>query len=141
MGARCLKLIIDSNIKDVFLIGLAINKICSEIPLSEIDSYHLEVCVVEACNNAIEHAYDYKPGNDVEVVVKIYLDRIEFKISDCGKSMQGEPVSSLDFDPRDREHLPEGSMGFPIIKSLMDKVDYESRNGKNILTLVKAFDK
>ncbi|MGA1824984.1 MAG: ATP-binding protein, partial [bacterium] len=131
MGARCIRMIIDSNIKDVFLIGLAINKICSEIPLSEVDSYHLEVCVVEACNNAIEHAYDYKPGNEVEVVLELYLDRIEFQISDYGRTMKGEPVSSLDFDPHDREHLPEGSMGFPIIKTLMDKVEYKTQNGKN----------
>ncbi|MGA1869347.1 MAG: ATP-binding protein [bacterium] len=134
-------MIIDSNIKNVFLIGLAINKICTEIPLSEIESYHLEVCVVEACNNAIEHAYNYKHGNNVEVIVNLYLDRIEFLISDYGKCMKGEPGFTLDFNPYDREHLPEGKMGFSIIKTLMDRVDYESCNGKNTLSLVKVFDK
>ena len=140
MEARSLKMIIDSNMKNVFLIGKAINKICSEIPLSELDSYHLELCVIEACNNAIEHAYDYKAGNDVEVFVQLYLDRIEFRISDYGISMKREPASSIDFDPQDYENLPEGNMGFPIIKSIMDRVEYTSNDNKNTLTLVKLFD-
>jgi len=139
MTPRRIKLTIDSNLEEVFLIGLAVNKICSDIPLSELESYQIEMCIVEAVNNAIKHAYGNKSGHDVEIIVEIYIDRITFKVCDYGKIMEQGKTFELDYNPNERENLPEGGMGLHIINEIMDKVTYETSGEKNILTMTKLF--
>jgi serine/threonine-protein kinase RsbW len=139
MAARRIKLVISSALENVSLIGMMINKVCSIIPLSEVESYQTELCVVEACTNAIKHAYKHQPNHDVEVVITVSMDRIAFAISDTGKSMEKMEVPALDYDPNDLDSVPEGGMGLFIMRSVMDKVDYNSSHGKNTLTLTKYF--
>jgi anti-sigma regulatory factor (Ser/Thr protein kinase) len=144
MGAKRIKLTIDSNLTDVFLIGMAINKLCSMSPFSDVESYQIELCVVEAVNNVIEHAYQNQAGHEVEVVFTLYPDRFTLDICDAGKPMdpnqlEQKEVPALSFDPEDLDHLPEGGWGLAIIKQIMDKASYKTVQGKNILTLTKWF--
>jgi len=137
MSEKEIKLTIESRLENVFLIGLVINRICSYMNLSEEESYHLEISVVEAVNNAIKHAYGNEPGHYVEVVITLYKDRIELKVCDTGKRMEPGDIPGMDFDPDDRENLPEGGMGLFIMHEIMDSVVYESSEEKNVLTLTK----
>lgn len=139
MDSKKITFAIDSNLRDVSLIGLSINKICSQIPLTDVEAYQIEACVVEAINNTIEHAYQHTPGNRVVVDVRLYLDRIAFKVSDTGLAMTSAATPSLDFDPDNLEALPEEGMGLFIIHQVMDQVAYRTENGKNILEMIKTF--
>ncbi len=139
MEPKRITLSIDSTLKDVALIGLSINKICSQIPLTDVETYQIEACVVEAINNTIEHAYENKTGHRVDVHVSLHLDRIVFQVSDTGLSMKNTLSPSLDFDPEDIENLPEGGMGLFIIHQVMDTVTYTSNTHKNTLEMTKAF--
>ncbi|MFQ5636905.1 MAG: ATP-binding protein [bacterium] len=139
MTPRRIKLVIKSSLENVSMIGYAVNKICSQIPLDEEESYQTELCICEACNNVIKHAYKNNPNHDVEVVVSLYADKIVFDICDSGVKLKEKPTPTLDFKPDDLEHLPEGGMGLFIMKNLMHQVDYRAKNGKNILTLIKFF--
>jgi serine/threonine-protein kinase RsbW len=142
MDEKQIKFTIESNLKNVFLIGLAVNKISSHIGLNELESYRLELCVVEAVNNAIIHAYDKEAGNKVEVVFNIYPDRLVLDVYDTGKPMQGnlleqKDISSLEFEPGDLDSIPEGGRGIAIMKEIMDSMDYKTEDGKNCLTMTK----
>jgi len=139
MDSKKITFAIDSNLRDVSLIGLSINKICSLIPLTDVEAYQIEACVVEAINNTIEHAYQHATGHRVEVDVDLYLDRIAFKVCDTGLSMAPTISPALDFDPEERDKLPESGMGLFIIHQVMDKVVYRTDNGKNILEMTKTF--
>jgi len=132
MCAKEIKLIIDSDLDDVFLIGLAVNKICEHVSMNDVESYQMEVCVVEAVNNAIRHAYLEQKGKRVEVIVGIYEKQIGFEVHDWGTPMPDDVVDntpSLSFDPDDHETLPESGMGLFIIHEVMDSVAYEKREG------------
>lgn len=137
MRPRKIKLIIDSSLDNVPLVGNAVNKICSLIPLSEVESYQTEVCIVEACNNVIKHAYRNESNHEVEVIMSLHSDKLTFEICDTGHKLEKRPVSNLDFDPKNIEKLPEGGMGLFIMHNLMNEVDYRSVNGTNVLTLSK----
>ena len=141
-GYKRIKLVIDSNLGDVSLIGIAINRLCSSIPLSGTDSYQIELCVVEAVNNSIEHAYGNEKGHEVEVVFTLYPDRLIIDVCDTGKPMDQEcmeqkDVSPLEIDPNDLGNLAEQGRGLPIIKEIMDSMTYKTEGGKNCLTLIK----
>lgn len=141
---KTIKLVIDSCLEDVFLLGLATRAICSYAPLTQLTTYQIETCVAEASNNCIKHAYQNRPGNKVEVIISLFLNHITFQVCDYGKAMEAEKFQSqksFDFDPTVIADLPEGGMGLHIIRSVMTAVEYSSKDGKNILTMSKSFDK
>ncbi len=134
---KTITFLIDSKLENVSLAGVAVRGICNYLSLSEIDTYYLELCVVEAVNNAIKHAYDYEDGHAVEVNIAYSNREVTFNISDTGRKMDLYGPRRLDFDPDDLSMLPEHGMGLYIINSVIDEVTYLSDAGKNTLTMRK----
>jgi serine/threonine-protein kinase RsbW len=136
-----IKLIIESRIENVSLVGGAVRGIANGLSFDEMSSYHLELCVVEAVSNATKHAYHSQAGHPVEVDILLFQDRITFKVSDTGESLEPKKVQLLRFDPQKLETLPESGMGLFIMHALMDEVSYETLSGRNILTMSKFLRK
>ncbi len=142
MKPRQIKLSIDSDLEDVFLISLAMRGLFSLIPLTDIESDQVELCLVEAVNNSIEHAYGKQQGHEVYVVVTLYQERLVLEVCDAGKPMDENQLESIDmtfqdFNLDDLESIPEEGRGLPIMKAIMDSVSYQSQNGRNCLTMIK----
>jgi serine/threonine-protein kinase RsbW len=136
-SSREIRLVIDSRIENIPLVGMAVNRMCSVAELSEIESYQIELCLIEAVTNAVVHAYHRQGGHDVEVDVAFESDRVTIRVSDYGDPMPALRVPRLDFDPDDRENLPEGGMGLYIIDNVMTECSYQSVDGRNTLELIK----
>jgi serine/threonine-protein kinase RsbW len=139
MTKKKITFLIDSKLDNVSLVGVAIRGICDYLSLSEIDIYYLELCVVEAVNNAIKHAYNSAPGHTVEINIIYSNNEVTFEISDTGKKMAVHRPRCFDFDVEDLLVIPEHGMGLYIIDSVMDEVTYRSDGGKNTLTMRKYF--
>lgn len=132
---------IESNINLAPLLGRAIQGICNSTPLDKIEIYQIQLCIVEAINNVILHAYDNKPGNKVEAHFELGPDYIIIKTIDTGKfdNQLGLRDDFTSFDPDHYQDLPESGMGIFIMKSYMDKVEYGIEDGKNVVTMRKNF--
>lgn len=142
MENKEIKLVIDSDLKNVSLVGRAINELCAFISDFRIEPYEIELCVVEAVNNCIEHAYGKESGHDVEVHFSLGRDRLVVDIYDTGKPMDPRllrqaNISTLEIDRDDLDGIAEQGRGLPIIKEIMDSVVYEKKNGKNCLSMTK----
>ena len=139
-----LRLVIDSDLKDVCLIALSVNKICEYLRMDPVDAYRVELCAVEAVTNAIRHAYGNRAGDEVSVTVCIRDNKLEVEVADTGLAMLAAQVSRLssgsdvfEFDARDRASLPVGGMGLQIMREAMDEVSYQSDGKVNRLLLSK----
>ena len=144
MSGRRITLAITSDLQNVPLIGQAVERLCSLIPLSDIESHQIALCVVEAVNNAIVHAYGNEAEHEVEVIFGQYPDHLTLQICDAGrvmdpKHLEPQTASPLDFDPCHLNSIPERGLGLAIIKMMMDEVTYTTSEGKNILTLTRFF--
>lgn len=139
MPQKEITFLIDSNLDNVSLAGVAVRGICSYLSLTEADAYYLELCVVEAVNNAIKHAYGSEAGHTVEINIIYSKDGITFEISDWGEKMLSQGLPRLNFDAGNPVTIPERGMGLFIIDSVMDKVIYSSEGAKNTLTMCKYF--
>lgn len=140
-AASMIKLVSDSRVENIPLIGGAVRGIAGTLSLDETSSYHLELCVVEAVTNVVKHAYHGQAGHCVEVEILCRQDRITFHIHDLGECMTPSKAQMPKFDPEDLETIPEHGMGRFIMDALMDEVHYETANGRNTLTLTKFFKK
>ena len=99
----------------------------------------LRLCLAEALNNIVEHAYAGATGKPIFADVAFSDNGYEVFLIDEGKPMPGGtvPDGENEFDIDDIENLPEGGFGWMLIKNEMDNVQYERRDGCNVLRLEK----
>lgn len=118
-----IKLTLPCKPEYVMVARMAISAIANkmEFDIEEIDD--LKVAVGEACNNAILHG----GGEDksYELRMNIQEDCLQIEVEDNGKGFDIEECKNPDLcNPK------VGGLGIFIIKTLMDKVDVVSEDGK-----------
>lgn len=101
-----------------------------ESKLADRDMYHLVMAVDEACTNIIK----YSGSGEIRVKCEVGDEQVVVEIRDDGVAFNplGSPAPNLDLPLEERE---VGGLGIYFIKTLTDKVKYERRDGKNILTM------
>ncbi|MCF8414016.1 MAG: ATP-binding protein [Melioribacteraceae bacterium] len=109
-----------------FLIGKNVNK--EKITF-------IELILTEALNNVIQHSYDSRTGNMIEISGDISENLLELKINDFGNPRENFIIKAPEFNAEDVNSLPESGMGLHVINELADSLHYESNQGKNIFTI------
>src|SRR3974377_2119734 len=120
---------IDSRLEDVSLLAEQVKVLCLSAKLSRVESHQVELCIVEAVNNVIRHAYHNDPGHAVEVAVTIRADEIMFEISDTGTAadpeiMHADHRSALEPEDGNLSQVQVSGRGIAIIQALMDSFNY-----------------
>lgn len=135
--SRQIRLTIDSELGNTALVSRAVSRLASVAGFGEKDCSQVSLCIAEAVNNSIRHAYHGVQGHNVEAVFRLESDRIVLSVIDTGTPMREMPKLSLDFDPEELASVPEGGMGLFIIQAVMDEMNYRSEAGCNTLTMTK----
>jgi len=94
----------------------------------------VELCVSEACTNAIKYGRSSEREDVISLYFQIHADKLIIKVQDKGS---GFNLNSLP-DP-DIESLPDRGYGLYIIRSKMDDVQYSQTEKGNFLTMIKSF--
>jgi serine/threonine-protein kinase RsbW len=136
LRTREITLSIESQFGNVPLIGLALSKIASYASASKQEISEMEVAVVEAVNNAVEHAHHHRREKLVTVRVRLSSDRIRFTVIDSGPSIDFKAALAVSAALENATEIERGR-GLKIIRSLMDEVKYERKGETNQVTLVK----
>lgn len=137
---------IPSEFEHLILARRVLAAVCEDTPLSSEMTTQIGICLIEAAGNSIRHAYDLDPDHEVEINAELHADRLVIEIIDWGKSMpesarrllkDGDPLA--DPPASDIQDIPETGMGFPILRTVLDELEYSSADGRNVLTLTKRF--
>ena len=142
IGIYNIRLFIDSQLEHVRLLGSAVRGIGKELDLPGEQVGEIELMLVEAVNNVIEHAYENKPGSDVRVRVECEpSEQIKLIISDQGHRIPALQVrtrlESNETSLPEPDSLPEGGWGLGLISILADSLHYECNQDGNHLHLCK----
>jgi len=86
----------------------------------------------EACTNVIRYAYGHQPDQLMVLICEQHDDRVIFRLRDYG---QQAPPENLQGRPLD--HIQPGGLGIHLVRSLMDHVNYQREDAKNVLTVRK----
>ena len=97
---------------------------------SEEDVGKIALAVDEACTNVIKHAYRFDPTKKITISVRAGNGAFEVRIRDNGKGFDPTGVQQPDMKEY-LTHFRRGGLGVYLMRSLMDKVEYEIRPGKN----------
>jgi serine/threonine-protein kinase RsbW len=80
-------LVIPSKLASVGPLGEQVRDACLRLGLSTEAAREVEICVVEAVNNAIEHAYQLADDRQVDVMLESDGERLRLVIRDEGQPM------------------------------------------------------
>jgi serine/threonine-protein kinase RsbW len=104
----------------VGVIRLTVSGIANRMGFNVEEIEDIKVAVAEGCTNAIEHGLDDK----FYINFNINNDSLDVVIKDKGKGCNIEEIKEPDLlNPK------EGGLGLFIIKSLMDDVEFISKEG------------
>ena len=96
----------------------------------------LTLAVEEAVVNVMNYAYPIGTKGDITVEARGTEQSLRFIITDEGKAFDPTQTSEADTS-LSAEDRPIGGLGILLVQQLMDSINYERYNGKNVLTLKK----
>ena len=129
-------LILKNNIQEVTRFSSFMKAITDKLGIEKSLARQLRLAVEEAVVNVINYAYPMNTKGDVIVKVMVSDHVLHFQIIDSG----------MPFDPTKKERTDTtvavedrqiGGLGILLVRELMDSINYERIDGKNILTLIK----
>ena len=127
---------ISADLRLVRLSAAALQGILGELECEAEQAVMIELCVVEAINNAIEHAYAQDPRGRVEIQLDFGADTLEITISDTGRIMCKDAIESARTGlVEEHGELREGGYGLGIIVDTMTNVEYRRVGNRNVLTM------
>jgi len=106
--------------------------------LPEGDKHQVTLAVEEVCANLIIHSHDCNPKEEIHLEVKAMNKKIMLEITD-----KGDAFNLLEYEvPELNQVIGEkrkGGIGILLVKKIMDEIEFESKNGKNICRLIKNY--
>ena len=113
-----------------------VEEVCHKLSMSESNTSSMKLAVEEAVVNVINYAYPAGETGDISIEATATAMALKFKITDSGVSFA--PTDAPDVDTSlSAEERRIGGLGIFLVRQLMDTINYERIDGKNVLTLTK----
>lgn len=127
------------------MVSAALRAILTELECPADQITTTELCVVEAINNVIEHAYREQGGHSVALRISAARGLLELAVSDRGAAMPEGTLERARRFLQDQQRAPdaalevadlaEGGYGLSLILQVMDEVSYQRLGDENRLTM------
>lgn len=128
---------IPSQSDNLSLIRDLVSKVAAQVGFNNDEASKIELAVDEACTNVIKHAYGNNSNEFIDVLIKIENNKLIIIVSDKGKGFNPDKIKMPDLTDSIKEGR-KGGLGLCLIKTLMDKVDFQIKPGlKNQVKMVK----
>ena len=96
-------------------------------------AYHMNLVLTEAMTNAIRHANEGDPSQEVHITISIVDRTLSIRVYDQGQGFDVTTLPTPDF-----KGLNEHGRGVYIIRTIMDTVCYRKHNDGHVLEMTKV---
>lgn len=128
---------IPSQSDNLAIIRDVVAKVASRVGFDTDEASKIELAVDEACTNVIKHAYANNSNQMIEVSIKVDQKKLIIIVADKGKGFNPDKIELPDLNESIKEGR-KGGLGLCLIKTLMDKVEFEMKPGlKNQVKMIK----
>jgi sigma-B regulation protein RsbU (phosphoserine phosphatase) len=131
-------LTLHNNIEQIALLPEFVDAVAEEAQLDHEAIFNLNLALEEAVSNVIMYAYPEKTDNVVDIEAMVEGKRVSFVITDSGKPFDPTAKETVDINA-DMGERPIGGLGIHLVRTIMDMVNYERKEGKNVLTITKNY--
>nr|WP_255464842.1 ATP-binding protein [Aliiroseovarius sp. PrR006] len=106
------------------------------LTLSADEKSVVEIVLAEVLNNIVEHAYQEDPTGQIDLSVEQSDAGLRVLVQDEGRPLPEDLTNKpVDYDLNcDSSDFPEGGFGWLLVRELTQELQYERRDGRNILS-------
>ncbi|MDI6779376.1 MAG: ATP-binding protein [Bacteroidota bacterium] len=135
--SKPLKLKICSKTESLVEVRNFVSEAALNFGFDEETANKIVLAVDEACTNIIKHAYKYVPDKIIEIEVRPNSEKFEVKLTDYGISFDPRVVKTPNIKSSIMKYR-KGGLGMYLMKSLVDKVEYNmNQNRRNTVRIIK----
>ena len=117
-----------------------VDEVCEAAGYDMSTTMKLNLAIEEAVVNVMNYAYPTGVTGNVDIDAQMNDERLKFVISDSGTPF--DPTAKAEVDTTlTAEERGIGGLGIHLIRQIMDTINYERVDGKNVLTLRKKLTK
>lgn len=128
-------LVLQNNLGELARLKQFVVTVADKTGMEASVAHNVRLALEEVVVNVMEYAY---PGQEGEIRVDALFDnrQLTLVVTDSGSPF--DPTAAEDADTTlTAEERPIGGLGIFLTRQLMDTVDYERKDGKNVLTMKK----
>ena len=114
-----------------------VKSVAQRLNLASSLTSQLMLAVEEAVVNVMNYAYPMGTQGDVNIAAQATEKSLKFIITDEGKAFDPTQTNQVD-TTLSAEERPIGGLGILLVHQLMDSINYERIDGKNVLTIKKS---
>ena len=127
-----------NDIDKVSELATFVEGICESLEFDPVTTMQMNLAIEEAVVNVMSYAYPQGVEGYVNIEAQTNESRLKFVITDTGVPF--DPTSKAEVDTTlSTEERDIGGLGIHLVRTIMDSINYERVDGKNILTLRKFF--
>jgi len=131
-------LTLHNSIEQITLLPDFVDAVAEEAQLDHEAIFNLNLALEEAVTNVIMYAYPEGTDNVMDIDARVDGKRVSFVITDSGKPFDPTAKEAVDINAEMGER-PIGGLGIHLVRTIMDTVNYERKEEKNILTITKNY--
>ena len=134
---RALEITIANEFQEIAAVAERVDAFCEEREISSESAYAVNLSLDEILTNTMRYGYDDDGPHRIEIVVRIEADALVVVIVDDSAPFDLSVTPEVDVDAS-LEERRAGGLGLFLVHQMVDKVEYERVEGRNIVTLTKT---
>lgn len=133
-------LLLQNDVKQVKTLNAFVQQVTGRLGIEAKIAKEIKLAVEEAVVNVMDYAYPIGQTGDIDVQAMSDGQWLKFVITDSGVAFDPTEKEKAD-TTLSAEDRPIGGMGILLVRELMDSINYERTDGKNVLSLKKKIVK
>ena len=129
-------IVLKNDVHQVPQLNDFVDHVAQQLQLNKSVQQQLKLAVEEAVVNVMQYAYPLGTTGDIDVDALSDGELLKIVISDRGKAFDPTQAAKADTTLAVDER-PIGGLGILLVRELMDSINYERIDSKNVLTLIK----
>ena len=129
-------IVLQNDVRQVKTLNAFVVQVTERLGIEAKIAKQIKLAVEEAVVNVMDYAYPPEVTADIDVQAKSDGKWLKFVITDSGVAFDPTEKEKAD-TTLSAEDRPIGGMGILLVRELMDSINYERTDGKNVLSLKK----
>ena len=129
-------IVLPNDTQEVPRLAAFVDEVCEAVDFNATVTMQMNLAIEEAVVNVMNYAYPPGTRGDITIEAQANDVRLKFTIIDNGTPC--DPTLTADVDTTlSAEERPIGGLGIHLVRQMMDSINYERVDGRNVLTLRK----
>ena len=127
-----------NDVNEVPQLAAFVDDVCEALGFDAPTVMQMNLAMEEAVVNVMNYAYPAGTVGNIRIDAVASEERLKFVITDSGSPFDPTEQAVVD-TTQGVDDRPIGGLGIHLVRQLMDSINYERIDGKNILTLRKTY--